>query len=70
MSKQVSSEELDRVRASARCLADAATIARGVDRMAVEITEKLSQTTPLVLGVMTGGVVPLSMLLQRLDFPL
>ncbi len=70
MNKPVTSEELDRVRASARCLADAATIARGVDRMAVEITEKLSQTTPLVLGVMTGGVVPLSMLLQRLDFPL
>lgn len=62
--------ELDRVRASARCLADGAAIAHAVDRMAVEITEKLSQTNPLLLGVMTGGVMPLAMLLQRLDFPL
>jgi len=63
-------EELARVRANARCLADVATIERAMDRMAIEITEKLSQTNPLLLTVMTGGLVPLAMLLRRLDFPL
>lgn len=62
--------ELDQVRSTARCLADAASVERAVDRMAVEITEKLSRTDPLMLGVMTGGLMPLAMLLRRLDFPL
>jgi hypoxanthine phosphoribosyltransferase len=62
--------ELQRVKAGARCLADSATVEQAVDRMAVEITEKLSQADPLLLGVMSGGVVPLAMLLRRLEFPL
>jgi len=62
--------ELERVKAGARCLADPAMVEQAVDRMAIEITEKLSQADPLLLGVMTGGVVPLAMLLRRLEFPL
>ena len=62
--------ELAAVRANARCLATMAEVEAGVDRMASAITEKLSSTNPLLLGVMTGGLVPLAMLLQRLDFPL
>ncbi len=62
--------ELDQVRATARCLVDRAAIDQACDRMAVEITEKLSQTNPLLLGVMNGGIVPLAMLLMRLEFPL
>lgn len=63
-------DELARVRASAECLASPAEIDRAVDRMALEITEKLSLTNPLLLGVMTGGLIPLAMLLRRLEFPL
>ena len=62
--------ELAEVRRRARCLATPEDIDRAMDRMASEITEKLSQTTPLLLGVMTGGLVPLAMLLQRLSFPM
>ncbi len=62
--------DLDAVREQARCLADMATVDAACDRMAVEITEKLSQTDPLLLGVMNGGLVPMAMLLRRLEFPL
>ncbi len=63
-------QELDSVRQNAECLADPITINQACDRMAAEITEKLSRTNPVLLGVMTGGLTPLAMLLQRLDFPL
>lgn len=62
--------ELAAVRANARCLATIAEVEAALDRMATAITEKLGLTNPLLLGVMTGGLVPLAMLLQRLDFPL
>lgn len=62
--------DLESVRRTARCLADAATVDAGCDRMAIEITEKLSPANPLLLGVMNGGIVPLAMLLRRLEFPL
>ncbi|MCB1745886.1 MAG: hypoxanthine-guanine phosphoribosyltransferase [Gammaproteobacteria bacterium] len=70
MADAPSADELARVRGSARCLADAVTIERAVDRMAQSITEKLSQADPLLLTVMNGGLVPAAMLLRRLDFPL
>ncbi len=41
-----------------------------LDRMADEITDKLEDANPLVLCVMTGGLVPAGELLMRLDFPL
>ena len=62
--------ELEDVRRNAECLADSETVNAACDRMALEITETLSRTNPLVLGVMTGGMVPLAMSLQRLEFPL
>lgn len=62
--------ELSEVRANARRLAAPEEINAAVDRMARAITENLSQTNPLLLAIMTGGVVPLTMLLQRLEFPL
>ena len=62
--------ELADVRAQAQCLASMPEIDAAVDRMAIAITEKLSQTNPLLLAIMTGGIVPLAMLLPRLGFPL
>jgi hypoxanthine phosphoribosyltransferase len=41
-----------------------------VDRMADEIREKLKDSNPLVLSVMTGGIIASSELLLRMDFPL
>ncbi len=41
-----------------------------MDRMAAEITERLSEADPIVLSVMNGGLVVAGQLLTRLDFPL
>ncbi|MGR8918059.1 MAG: hypoxanthine-guanine phosphoribosyltransferase [Gammaproteobacteria bacterium] len=62
--------EIEQVRRNAECLATPDVIEAACDRMANAITEKLSQTNPILLGVMNGGVVPLAMLLTRLEFPL
>lgn len=63
-------DELSGVVARAECLHDAAAVAAGIERLAAEITAKLSATQPLVLGVMTGAIVPLGRLLPYLQFPL
>ena len=62
--------ELTDVHKHAQCLASVDEIEVAFDRMAVAITEKLSQANPLLLAIMTGGIVPLAMLLPRLGFPL
>jgi hypoxanthine phosphoribosyltransferase len=62
--------ELAAVRANARCLASIADIGRACDAQAHAITLSLRDTNPILLCVMTGGAVPLAMLLERLDFPL
>lgn len=51
-------------------LHSAAEIAAVLDCMAEEITAELSGKNPLVLCVMTGGVIVTGHLLTRLDFPL
>ncbi len=51
-------------------LHSAAAVEAALDRMAAAISERLSDADPLVLTVMTGGVVPAGLLLPRLGFPL
>ncbi|KUM04597.1 hypoxanthine-guanine phosphoribosyltransferase [Chromobacterium subtsugae] len=55
---------------SADVLFSAEEVSTAVDRMAVEITEKLGEEYPLVLSVMGGAVVFTGQLLPRLAFPL
>ena len=55
---------------SADVLFSAEEVSIAVDRMAVEITEKLGEEYPLVLSVMGGAVVFTGQLLPRLAFPL
>jgi hypoxanthine phosphoribosyltransferase len=62
--------ELAAVRAGARCLATMADVHRACDAMAANITARLASANPLLLCVMTGGAMPLGLLLERLDFPL
>jgi hypoxanthine phosphoribosyltransferase len=45
-------------------------VERALDRMAVQLQDCLAQTAPVLLCVMTGGLVPTGKLLTRLDFPL
>lgn len=52
------------------CLFDAANINAVLNQMAERITEDLKDKNPLILCVMTGGVIPTGHLLTRLTFPL
>ena len=54
----------------AECLYRQAEIDAALDKMATDITASLESANPLVLCVMTGGLVPTSELLLRLNFPL
>ncbi len=66
----VSAEQAEQVWREADCLHDQASVEKALDRMAREITESLGARDPLVLCVMTGGVVAAGHLLTRLNFPL
>jgi hypoxanthine phosphoribosyltransferase len=70
MSDDLPPPELAAVRANARCLASSAEVGRACDALARDITQRLHDANPLLLCVMTGGAVPLALLLERLDFPL
>jgi hypoxanthine phosphoribosyltransferase len=62
--------ELIRIRAEADELYGPAEIHVALDRMAEEITATLGNTLPVVLCVLTGGIIPTGHLLTRLAFPL
>ncbi|MGE0080004.1 MAG: hypoxanthine-guanine phosphoribosyltransferase [Thiohalomonadaceae bacterium] len=55
---------------SADCLATEAQVNEALARMAREIGERLADSNPLVLVVLTGALVPAGCLLPMLDFPL
>lgn len=63
-------EESQQVLREADLLCSQQQIEAALDRMAVQIKQQLGDRNPLVLCVMTGGIVPAGMLLPRLDFPL
>ena len=54
----------------ADCLYDYAAINTALDKMALEITEKLGDTNPIMLTVMTGALIPAGHLVTRLPFPI
>ena len=54
----------------AECLHDMQAINKALDKMGVEITEKLQDKNPLILCVMIGALIPTGHLLTRLNFPL
>jgi len=53
----------------ADCLFPAAAVEAELDSMAARITHALAGADPLVVCVMTGGVVPFGKLLPRMPFP-
>jgi len=62
--------ELQRVLEDAELLHDAEAVRQALDRMAAAITAELANTNPLVVCVLTGGIIPAGHLLTRLTFPL
>ncbi|MCG8325768.1 MAG: hypoxanthine-guanine phosphoribosyltransferase [Thiotrichales bacterium] len=63
-------QEIEQVFAEAELLYSASEVEQALDNMAVEITRALGNTNPILLCIMTGGIVPTGMLLPRLQFPL
>lgn len=52
------------------CLYTLEDVNKALDKLAVDIHEKLSDKNPIIVCVMVGGLVPMGNLLLRLDFPL
>src|SRR3989338_1183276 len=65
----ITSEQAWAVLRQADCLYPAAVVETALDGMAAQITGVLHATNPLVVCVMTGGVVPFGKILPRLQFP-
>ncbi|PHV10256.1 hypoxanthine-guanine phosphoribosyltransferase [Chitinimonas sp. BJB300] len=63
-------EEIVNVMGEADCLHSDAEVSAALDRMAVEITERLKDKMPLVYVVLNGGIIAAGQLLPRLNFPL
>lgn len=66
----LSHQEAQHILDSADVVCSTATVAETVSRMAVEISDALSDQYPIVLGVMGGAVVFTGQLLPQLNFPL
>lgn len=63
-------QDIREVFAKASCLYTKTEIDSALDKMAAEISLRLSHSNPIFLCVVVGGIVPLGNLLPRLDFPL
>lgn len=62
--------EARKVFQEADCLFSDEQVQAAFDKMAHDITRRISHDNPLVLSVLTGGVIPSGHLLTRLHFPL
>lgn len=66
----ITAQQASEILRQADCLYSAAEVEAALDRMASGITRRLAASDPLLVCVMTGGVVPFGKLLPRLLFPL
>jgi len=66
----ISTKQVMQVFDRADCLYNQQQVEDVIQRMASEITEHMAEKNPLVLCVMTGGLIPAGQLLLRLNFPL
>ncbi len=62
--------DLHRLRQEAVMLFGPDEVHRALDRLAVGIEEELGGSVPVILCVLTGGIIPAGHLLTRLSFPL
>lgn len=66
----LSNAQVQQVLESAERLFDAKQVEAAYDRLAAEITLALRDCSPIVLSVLTGGLIPTGHLVTRLAFPL
>ncbi len=70
MQGELTRDDLLAIQASADCLYTESEVNAALDTVADKISEALSETKPLVLCTMIGGIITTGKLLERLDFPL
>ncbi len=63
-------KHIKQVYETATCLYTTEQVEMALDKMAAEIRAEISETNPIILCVMIGGMIPLGNLLTRIDFPL
>ena len=63
-------EEIKKIEQESDCLCDAEKLGLVLDQMAKEISADLNERNPLLLCVVTGGIIPVGHLVTRLTFPL
>lgn len=66
----ITAEQAKAVLAQANELYNEEQVNRALDRMAAAISAELADRDPIVICVMTGGLIPTGHLLTRLNFPL
>lgn len=66
----VTRDELLAVYEAADQLHSPEAVDQALDNMAAKLKAKVGDSNPLLLCIMTGGIVPAGLLLPRLDFPL
>jgi len=69
MADSATAREALEVRAGASQIASESQICAVLDRLAVEITDVLAQSCPVLLAIMHGGVFTAVEISRRLDFP-
>lgn len=69
MSRVEETRRREAERRRAELIHDAAAVRTAVDRMAAQISADLAAADPVLLTVMTGGIVPAVWLSTRFDFP-
>lgn len=62
--------ESEQVKEEADCLFDRDEVTAAISALAKIISQELSQSYPVVIGVMNGALIPMGMLLPELNFPL
>lgn len=66
----ITAEEAQKVFNESECLFTAGQVQAAMDVMADDIARAVSGRDPLILCVMTGGIIAVGQLLPRLNFPL
>lgn len=69
-SMTASADEAAQVYSEADCLFDRQQVERAIRELAQQITSDLQKENPLILVVMSGGMIPAGYILSYLEFPL
>ena len=63
-------DDIEQVFAEADCLYSAEDVGQALDEMARQMSEAMHRDNPLMLCVVSGGIIPMGHLMTRLHFPL